>query len=94
MEAMACGTPIVASRIRGNVDLIEDDVNGFLCAPQDVDGFVEKIRRVLDEPALAEELRSNGLQKIKDFDKRIVDKQLQEIYCEMYDCMNAAAESV
>lgn len=81
MEAMACGTPIVASRIRGNVDLIEDDVNGFLCAPQDVDGFVEKIRRVLDEPALAEELRSNGLQKIKGFDMSIVTKQLQKIYC-------------
>lgn len=81
MEAMACGTPIVASRIRGNVDLIEDGVNGFLCAPQDVDGFVEKIRRVLDEPALAEELRSNGLQKIKGFDMSIVTKQLQKVYC-------------
>lgn len=81
MEAMACGTPVVASRIRGNVDLIEDDITGFLCAPQDVDGFVEKIRRVLDEPALAEELRSNGLQKIKGFDMSIVTKQLQKIYC-------------
>jgi glycosyltransferase EpsD len=81
MEAMACGLPVVASRIRGNVDLIEDDVNGFLCAPQDVDGFVEKIRRVLDEPALAEELRSNGLQKIKGFDMSIVTKKLQKIYC-------------
>ena len=81
MEAMACGTPIVASRIRGNVDLIEDGVNGFICASQDVDGYVEKIRRVLAEPDLAEKLRSNGLQKIKGFDMSVVTKQLQNIYC-------------
>ena len=81
MEAMACGSPIVASQIRGNVDLIEDGVDGFLCDPQDVDSFAEKIQRVLDEPDLAEELRRNGLQNIKSFDMSIVTKQLQKIYC-------------
>ena len=81
MEAMACGTPVVASRIRGDVDLIEDGVNGFLCAPEDADGYVEKIRCVLAEPNLAEELRSNALQKIRGFDMRIVTKQLEKIYC-------------
>ena len=39
MEAMAAGVPIVASRVRGNVDLIEDGVNGFLCDPMDAAGF-------------------------------------------------------
>ena len=94
MEAMACGTPIVASRIRGNVDLIDGGVNGFLCDPQDADGFAEKIRKILDNPDLAEEFRKNGLQKIKGFDKRIVAEQLQEIYCEMNACINVAAESI
>lgn len=81
MEAMACGVPVVASQIRGNVDLIENGVNGFLCALQDVDGYVEKILKVLDEPDLAGKLRSNCLQKIKGFDKSIVSKQLRNIYC-------------
>ena len=30
MEAMACGLPCVVSKIRGNVDLVEKGVNGFL----------------------------------------------------------------
>lgn len=81
MEAMACGTPIVASQIRGNVDLIEDGVNGFLCDPQDIAGYVEKIWRVLAEPNLAEEFRNNGLEKINGFDMSIITKQLQKIYC-------------
>ena len=81
MEAMACGTAVVASRIRGNVDLIEDGVNGFLCDPNDAAEFADRIRKILDRPGLAEELRSNSLQKIKDFDISIVTGQLQHIYC-------------
>lgn len=80
MEAMASGLPCVASKIRGNVDLIEDGVNGFLCDPQDAEGFADKIRILLDDPALAEKFSRNGLQKIKDFDTRIVIEQLREIY--------------
>jgi glycosyltransferase involved in cell wall biosynthesis len=94
MEAMASGVPIVASRIRGNVDLIEDGVNGFLCDPQDVDGFADKIRTLLDEPNLAETFRNNGLEKIKNYDKRIVAEQLREIYFEMDARVSTAAEKV
>lgn len=92
MEAMAAGVPIVASRIRGNVDLIEDGVNGFLCDPEDAAGFADKIRTLLDEPDLAAEFRKNGLEKIKCYDKNIVEQQLREIYCEMDTCVNSAAE--
>lgn len=83
MEAMAAGVPIVASRIRGNVDLIEDGVNGFLCDPQDVDCFTNKIRQLLDEPDLVEKFRHNSLEKVKCYDKSIIAEQLREIYCEM-----------
>lgn len=93
MEAMACGTPIVASRIRGNVDLIEDGVNGFLCDPKDADGFADKIRTILDEPELAEEFRRNGLEKIKDYDKSIVADQLRKIYCDVGMLSDTAIEN-
>lgn len=90
MEAMASGIPIVASRIRGNVDLIEDGVNGFLCDPRDVDGFADKIRKILDDPDLDEELRSSGLQKIRGFDVKIVTEKLKKIYCGARTHDNAA----
>lgn len=80
MEAMAAGVPIAASRIRGNVDLIEDGVNGFLCDPEDTDGFADKILTLLDKPDLAKEFRNNSLEKIKRYDKSIVAEQLREIY--------------
>lgn len=92
MEAMAAGVPVVASRIRGNVDLIEDGYNGFLCDPEDAEDFANKIQQILDDPALAERFCKNSLEKIKEYDKSVVVQRLREIYCEMDTCVNTAAE--
>lgn len=94
MEAMAAGVPIVASRIRGNVDLIEDGVNGFLCDPQNADGFADRIRKLLNEPDLAEKFRNRGLRKIIDFDKVTVAEQMQKIYCDVNDRSDNFPEKV
>ena len=94
MEAVAAGVPVVASRIRGNVDLIEDGVNGLLCDPRDAEGFADRIRSILDDPSLAAEFRNKGLEKIKGYDKRVVMERLQEIYGEITDGVNPAVESV
>ena len=82
MEAMACAVPVVASRIRGNVDLIDDGVNGFLCDPQDADGFADRIRKLLNEPDLAEKFRNRGLRKIQQYNKDMIIKKVRSIYLE------------
>ncbi|MEG1887034.1 MAG: glycosyltransferase, partial [Oscillospiraceae bacterium] len=46
MEAMAAGLPIVCSKIRGNVDLIEEGNGGFLLEPTDVNGFKNAIEKL------------------------------------------------
>lgn len=46
MEAMAAGLPCVASEIRGNVDLVDEN-GGFLCKPDDVDAFSNGLRELL-----------------------------------------------
>jgi N-acetyl-alpha-D-glucosaminyl L-malate synthase BshA len=51
LEAMACEVPVIASRIGGLPDLIEDGVTGFLFAPDDLTGMGRASIRVLtDEP--------------------------------------------
>lgn len=39
---MASGLPVIASDIRGNGDLIDDDKGGFLCGTNNVDEYAEK----------------------------------------------------
>ncbi len=76
MEAMAVGLPVVCSRIRGNVDLIEDGKGGWLAECHDVDGFVEGMRKVYKDSSI-------GLQNIitmGKFDVSNVNKEMMKIY--------------
>lgn len=44
---MSAGLPCIVSRIRGNVDLIEEGKGGYLCEPDDVDGFKNRIGELM-----------------------------------------------
>lgn len=52
MEAMSCGLPVVASRLSGIPELVEDEVSGLLVEPGDVGGLAAAIRRLVDDPLL------------------------------------------
>ena len=52
LEAMACEVPVVASRVGGLPEVIEDGVSGFLHAPDDLDGMAASALRLLTDDAL------------------------------------------
>jgi glycosyltransferase involved in cell wall biosynthesis len=54
MEAMACGTPIVASPVDAIPDLIKDGENGFLMENNSPECIAKKVIRALDDPRLDE----------------------------------------
>lgn len=83
MEAMASGLPCIASRIRGNTDLLEDGVGGYLIDPQDVDGIADKICVLSTDRELREKMKQANLERIKGFDVKVVERRIQEIYREV-----------
>src|SRR5437867_8769254 len=52
LEAMACGSPVIASRVGGLVTTVRDGVTGFLISEGDVDALAERIGALLDDPDL------------------------------------------
>ena len=78
MEAMSAGLPCVVSKIRGNVDLIEDGNGGYLVEPYDVNGFAMKINSVVLNKYT--EMRSSNIERIKQFDINHVLDKLRHIY--------------
>jgi glycosyltransferase involved in cell wall biosynthesis len=65
LEAMACGTPVVASDTTSLPELVGDA--GLLCPPGDTAAFAGALRRVLADPELAAELRTRGLARASEF---------------------------
>jgi N-acetyl-alpha-D-glucosaminyl L-malate synthase BshA len=49
LEAMACELPVVASRVGGLPELIDDGVSGFLHEPDDLDGMAASVWRLLTD---------------------------------------------
>lgn len=68
MEAMACARPIVASRIRGNVDLIDEGKGGYLVDVEDDKEYAEAIARILYDKYAATRFGQYNVEKVKRFD--------------------------
>ncbi|MCQ2521644.1 MAG: glycosyltransferase [Lachnospiraceae bacterium] len=77
MEAMAAGLPCAVSRIRGNVDLI-DEKGGALFDPHKVEECKEAIERILSGDK--EALGKYNQEKVKNFSEEIVLCKMDEIY--------------
>lgn len=82
MEAMACGMPCIASKIRGNVDLIEDKVNSLLCDQSDYKEFSKSISYINDE--IKNKFKVENLLKIQENSVDNVKNIMKEIYKEVY----------
>jgi glycosyltransferase involved in cell wall biosynthesis len=55
LEAMAFSVPVIATRVFGLPELIEDGVTGYLCDPRDVSELARTLARFLDTPAATRE---------------------------------------
>ncbi len=56
LEAMACGVPVVAPRVGGIPEVVEDGVTGLLAPPGDIGALGAALRRLCTSPALGRRL--------------------------------------
>lgn len=84
MEAMTEGLPVVCSRIRGNVDLIENEIGGYLVNAGEAEDY-EKAFSVLyeiwqNEPEYFNNMGRTNRCKIQQFSEDVVDEIMKKVY--------------
>lgn len=67
VEALSCARPLVASRVGGLVEIVEDGVSGLLVEPRSPEALAAGLLRVLRSPELAERLGRAGLERSRLF---------------------------
>lgn len=66
LEAMASGTPVVATTVGGVPEIVVDGQTGFLVPPGDVDALRERLTQLLADPPLRRRLGAQARQHVLD----------------------------
>jgi len=77
LEAMACGIPVVATRVGGLPELIDETV-GALIEPNDYSALAEGIRQRIHDEEFARDVLVAGPAKARRYDWRRVGSELQQ----------------
>jgi glycosyltransferase involved in cell wall biosynthesis len=81
LEAMACGAPVVASRVGGLPEVITDGLTGFLRDPDDHAGMAQAILDLLDDPSLRQRVAALARASVVDrFDEDRVVPMYEALY--------------
>lgn len=88
MEAMASGLPCIASRVRGNTDLLENTNGGYLCDVDDVSDYADKLEILSHDKNLRIEMGKNNLKTIKKYSTDKVAEEARGIYLSELKCFN------
>lgn len=86
LEAMACGTPVVASNVTSVPEVVGDAA--YMVDPFSVEDMADGIQRVLCDPALRSELRKEGFRRASQFTWEKTASALLEAYQTTFRSLN------
>jgi glycosyltransferase involved in cell wall biosynthesis len=84
LEAMACGVPVVATAVGGQIDSVVHGVSGLHVPPRDPEALAHAVRSLLADPDLRRDLGRNGVRRVQrrfGFDR--VAAATQDVYAEL-----------
>ena len=83
LEAMACGTPVIASDIGGLGFLVQDGQTGFTVPDGDPELLLEKLSLLLDDRQLRQRMGAAATAYAQDFSWDRITKQVLSVYREL-----------
>ena len=83
IEALALGNPIVATDVRGNNDVVENGVNGYLVKLNDYETMAKRICELIENKKLFNEFSKNCLSTVEKYGVETVIERMTEIYASL-----------
>lgn len=80
LEAMAAGTPVVATRVGGVPELVHDGETGVLVPPDDVQALSAALQRVLRDADLRSRLAASASAHVERFDWSLITDEYLDAY--------------
>jgi glycosyltransferase involved in cell wall biosynthesis len=83
MEALACGLPVVATRVGGLPEIVTDGVEGRLVAPADPAGLAAALGEVLGDDRLRARMGAAAAVRSREFDIAAAQRQIEDVYAQV-----------
>lgn len=80
LEAQAVGVPVIVSSDGGLTELIHDGDNGIILPPDQIDRWIEAVRRVLEDPEFAARLARRGQESVRVLAPNQHAERIERIY--------------
>jgi len=86
MEASASGLPVIATEVGEVPRIVLDGKTGILVKPKDIDGLVNALKKLIDNPLLAKEIEEAGRKRMEEeYSWDIICKKIENAYQEVID---------
>lgn len=79
VEALAVGTPMVATSVGGVGEIVSDGVNGLLVPPGSPEAFGHALQRLLESPELQTSLSDGALESVLELDAGTIYRQIEQL---------------
>jgi glycosyltransferase involved in cell wall biosynthesis len=83
LEALAAGTPVIATAVSGTDEIVVHGENGILVPPRDPHALGSAIREVLSDRSLARRLVAGGTARVRQFSAEAMTRGVCDVYAEV-----------
>jgi D-inositol-3-phosphate glycosyltransferase len=80
LEAMACGTPVIASQVGGLAYLVRDGKTGYVVPEGNPEALKQALKKLIEAPALREQMCDQAVDYARSYDWSVIARKVSKLY--------------